>query len=74
MAGVKAELYSREQCPLCDQAYELLLQAGVEVALIDISGRVDLLQRYARRIPVLRTPEGQELDWPFGADEVRELF
>lgn len=65
-------LILRDDCALCDEAWEILHAAGVrdfESRYID--GDAVLDQRYGSRIPVLRDGSGRELDWPFTAAELR---
>ena len=38
---------------------------------VDISESDQLFERYGIRIPVLRHPDGAELDWPFSPGELR---
>ncbi|GAB3313948.1 glutaredoxin family protein [Haliea atlantica] len=68
-------LYGTSACHLCEQAEAVLqrvLDAGLVsgVAVVDISETEDLMQRFALRIPVLKSADGRELDWPFGEAEV----
>lgn len=64
-------LYSTGSCHLCEQAEALLaslpLQQSVAVDVVDISDDDVLLTRYGSRIPVLASPQGSELSWPFDA-------
>ena len=66
-------LYQRDDGHLCDLALDVLAQARApefESAFID--GDDALEARYGTRVPVLRDEAtGAELDWPFGADELR---
>ena len=70
-------LYQRDECHLCDLAWEVLAEAGVaEFDSVFIDGDADLEQRYGLRVPVLCLREGAreiELDWPFDVRQVREL-
>jgi hypothetical protein len=70
---MRLTLFQRDDCHLCDQAYEVLAAAGVpdfEARWID--GDVALELRYGIRVPVLRRDDtGGELDWPFDVDAVR---
>ena len=68
----KIKLYSRIECPLCEYAEELLLEAGLEYELVDIDGSAALIKQYHVRIPVLAN-DVKELDWPFTAIAAREL-
>ena len=69
-------LYQRDDCPLCDEAYELLAVTGVpdfEPVWIDGDGALEA--RYGTRVPVLRRNEdGAELDWPFTAASLRAFL
>ncbi len=58
-------LYGRDECHLCELAQELLHAAKMPFELIDIDTDPELGARYGLRIPVLRHPDGRELDWPF---------
>ncbi|MGF1736754.1 glutaredoxin family protein [Photobacterium satsumensis] len=71
-------LYSTEGCHLCEQAYSLLVQAGVKehVQVVDIAFDDVLFSRYGVTIPVLSilNPDSDskspELGWPFDANEL----
>lgn len=69
----KLTLFQRDECPLCDAAYEVLAAAGIEdFDPIWIDGDVGLEAIYGDRVPVLRREDsGLELDWPFDAAAVR---
>ncbi len=62
-------LYGRAECHLCELAQELLHAGKMPFQLIDIDADPELGARYGLRIPVLRHPDGRELDWPFPHDE-----
>lgn len=76
MAHVQLTLFQRDDCPLCDQAYDVLLAAGVadfEPRWID--GDASLEAAYGSRVPVLRREhDGLELDWPFSCNQVAVLL
>ena len=69
-------LYSTEGCHLCEQAYSLLVQAGIEerVQVVDIAFDEALFSRYGVTIPVLALHSSEthsllsELGWPFDAE------
>ena len=67
-------LFQRDDCPLCDEAYEVLVAAGVpDFEPVWIDGDPALEARYGTRVPVLRCNDF-ELSWPFtAADVVRFL-
>ena len=71
-------LYGTSACHLCEVAEQMLqLQQqadnGVDFAKVDISESDALFQRYGVLIPVLRHPDGRELNWPFSPSQL-ELF
>lgn len=71
-------LYSTEGCHLCEQAYGLLVHAGVayRVEVVDIAFDDTLFARYGVTIPVLaiQYPDSEqqspELGWPFDAEKL----
>ncbi|HEY8354025.1 MAG TPA: glutaredoxin family protein [Methylophilaceae bacterium] len=66
-------LYGTSACHLCEQALEALssLKYDIELTMTDVSENDLLLERYGLRIPVLRhSMSGNELNWPFGPDEL----
>lgn len=71
-------LYSTSSCHLCEQAEALLaalpLEQSVAVDVVDISDDDALLVRYGSRIPVLVSPHGDELSWPFDAIAASEFI
>lgn len=69
-------LFQRDDCHLCDLALEVLAQARApEFESVFIDDDEALEQRYGVRVPVLRDEaSGTELDWPFGAGDVRALL
>ena len=79
MPKPKPVLYSTSACHLCELA-EGLLEAARAAApalgweVVDISDDDALFARYGERIPVLRFPSGEELGWPFTADELHRAL
>jgi hypothetical protein len=69
-------LIQRDQCHLCELAWEVLAQAQVpDFESIWIDGDIELEARYGLRVPVLRhSSSGLELDWPFHSDQVKALL
>ena len=69
-------LFQRDECPLCDIAYEVLAAAGVhDFDPIWIDGDVGLEGDYGTRVPVLRREDSRlELDWPFDPAAVRRFL
>jgi hypothetical protein len=73
---MRLSLFQRDECPLCDEAYEILAAAGAaDFDPVWIDGDVGLEAIYGARVPVLRR-EGTrtELDWPFDAAAVRRFL
>lgn len=67
-------LFGTEACHLCEEAEQLLLQAGLVFEKQDIMADEQAMQRYAIRIPVLlHQPSGLELGWPFEAQQLRDF-
>lgn len=69
-------LYQRDDCHLCDLALEVLAAAAVpEFDSLFIEDDPALEARYGARVPVLRNvATGQELDWPFSTEQLREFL
>ena len=61
----------RDDCALCDKAWEILHQAGVsDFESVYIDGDMALEQRFGRLVPVLCWQQDQ-LNWPFTAEQVK---
>ena len=76
MSSTSLTLYQRDECHLCDLAWEVLAEAGVvDFDSVFIDGNAELEQRYGLRVPVLQRRDGAieaELDWPFDPGQVAE--
>ncbi len=70
----QCQLFSTTACHLCDIAEGLLLEAGVEFDKVDISDSDELFERYGVLIPVLKRPDGKELNWPFSAGQLQAFM
>ncbi len=70
----QCQLFSTSACHLCDIAEGLLLEAGVMFEKVDISDSDELFERYGVLIPVLRRPDGKELNWPFSPGQLRAFM
>lgn len=67
-------LFGTAGCHLCEEAEQLLAQAGLTFDKQDILADEQFLQRYGVRIPVvLHSSSGWELDWPFSVEMAREF-
>ncbi len=58
-------LYSTLDCHLCEQAERILQLLSLAYIKTDICDSDALIAQYGQRIPVLRSPAGKELNWPF---------
>lgn len=76
MKSTSLTLFQRDDCPLCDEAYEVLAEAGLaDFDPIWIDGDVGLEALYGARVPVLRREDSRaELQWPFDAAAVRRFL
>ncbi len=72
---MKLTLIQRDDCHLCDLAWECLAEADVaDFDPLWIDGDLGLQARYGERIPVLRREDtGAEIDWPFDVQAVRRF-
>jgi len=57
-------LYSRNDCPLCEDVEETLMRLDIPFKFIDIDLDSKLLKKYHTRVPVLMNGQ-EELSWPF---------
>ena len=62
-------LYSTWGCHLCEQAEQLLQDAGQPFQLVDIVDDEQAFARYRLAIPVLKKGDN-ELYWPFDAAQL----
>jgi hypothetical protein len=76
MGGMRLTLFQRDDCPLCDAAYDVLAEAGLaDFDPLWIDGDLGLEAVYGDRVPVLRREDRSlELDWPFDAAAVRAFL
>ncbi len=66
-------LYSRNDCPLCEDVEESLLKLNIKYTFVDIDTDEKLVQKYHVRIPVLVNSIKQELYWPFEEQELKDF-
>ena len=50
---IRVELYTRVNCPLCDEARAELVRHGLRPTLIDVDGDAALRQRFGNCVPVV---------------------
>lgn len=71
-------LYSGPQCCLCEQALEFihsLNRDDLHITIKNVRDCPELYHLYGARIPVLRREaSGEELAWPFSAQELSSFL
>ncbi|MDX1736141.1 MAG: glutaredoxin family protein [Halioglobus sp.] len=72
-------LYGTSGCHLCEVAHDMIEQAvragaDCELQEVDIADSDALFERYGVLIPVLAGPQGEELRWPFSAEQLRQFL
>ena len=69
-------LYHRDACHLCDKAWAMLKKLGLAACTqhVNIDDDPADSRRYWIRIPVLKNTKGQELNWPFTEQQIKELI
>lgn len=75
MNGIPIHFYTKENCPLCDEAYKILEELNKDIPLqvkeIDIYSDDRLLEKYQLKIPVVEV-EGGELGYgQFSREKLR---
>ncbi len=73
------KLYGTSACHLCEIAQEMIITQrsannGFDLEVVDISESDVLFARYGVTIPVLKHPDGRELNWPFSAPQLRDFL
>jgi glutaredoxin len=66
-------LYSRHDCPLCEDAEEVLIKLGIDYQFVDIDLDDSLRKKYNSKVPVLVNNNAKELNWPFSEDKIKIL-
>ena len=61
--------YSRNDCPLCEDVEEILIQLQMNFSIIDIDADESLRKKYNAKVPVLMR-NNQELCFPFTTDDI----
>lgn len=76
-------LYGTSACHLCEiaeQMLQVLQQSQIQQSQklgfdkVDISESDTLFERYGVLIPVLRHPDGRELNWPFSQAQLEQFL
>jgi glutaredoxin len=50
---LKAVLYTRKDCHLCEEAYKVLSEFGISANVVDIDGDPGLRERFDTCVPVI---------------------
>jgi glutaredoxin len=69
--------YTTSGCHLCEQALAMLHKLALDVTVVEVEIADDelLLAKYGLVIPVVNVANtGQEIGWPFSAEELREFI
>lgn len=67
-------LYSRNDCPLCEYAANLLHSLGVVFIERDVDSNPQWLRRYGLCVPVIADEhDARELAFPFEPDDVADF-
>jgi len=76
---VKIELYTTTGCHLCEEALSLLHQAQrdghtFKICEVEIADSEYLIDTYGIRIPVIRSDDTRELNWPFSYSQLLDFI
>jgi len=63
-------LYSRNDCPLCEDVEDTLIKLNISYEFIDIDANENLRKKYHVLVPVLQNNNGEELLWPFDEQQL----
>jgi hypothetical protein len=67
-------LYGTEGCHLCEDAEQVLLEAGIQFQSQDIMSDPTWQEKFGLLIPVLwHTASQQQLNWPFDVQQARSF-
>jgi glutaredoxin-related protein len=71
---MKLRLFSRQDCPLCEDVEDQLNGLGVQFEFIDIDESEELLKKYHVRVPVLKNSLNNSLNWPFDEKQLMDFI
>ena len=63
-------LFTTVGCHLCEQAKGILNSFDIETIYTEIGDDTNLVERYGVKIPVLKFPDGSEINWPFNRQDI----
>jgi len=68
-------LFGTANCHLCEEAEQLLADAGIDFQMADIIDDTEWQAKYGLLIPVLLHVESQRrLEWPFDRLQLEDFF
>jgi len=66
-------LFSRNDCPLCEEVEDMLVQFEISYRYVDIDLDDNLRKKYHVLVPVLQNLTKQELRFPFDEGELKRF-
>ena len=68
-------LYSRRDCPLCEDVEDTLVSLGIAYQFVDIDLDEELRKKYHILVPVIKNTEhNAELRFPFTEEEIMQVI
>jgi glutaredoxin len=71
---MRLTFYTKPGCPLCEEARELLEEAGATFDEINIYSSPELFERYRYRVPVIRREQTDLLELRFTLDDLMKAL
>ncbi len=68
------KLYSRHQCPLCEDVEDLLQALNINYEFVDIDADDELRKKYHVMVPLLVNNLRHELSWPMTKSQILEFI
>lgn len=68
-------LFGTDGCHLCEDAQQIITQAGLVAQVLDIIDNPEWFAKYGTRIPVIQHQASQrELNWPFDQQQLNHFI
>jgi glutaredoxin len=71
---MRLKLFSRQDCPLCEDVEEQLLGLSIDYEFIDIDESEELRKQYNSKVPVLMNSLNNCLNWPFDESQLMDFI
>ncbi len=68
------KLFSRQDCPLCEDVEDQLQSLGIKYEYIDIDESETLRKKYHVQVPVLMNSLDRTLNWPFAESQLMDFI